>query len=192
MRTTANGDLGNGHIRRLRIDRRPGGASAKVLGGAHSGRLFLVAAALGLLVVSGALGLMFRDWRARYRALADYGARQVAPTIDALADHVPPGVKPKQWEDAVSDTHAMLVAVTGAGLLDRQRMEALRSEVAARVAHAEADPGSAVYELARLWDDMEAKAGPILLRDTSRPPHPPKRPSLLPRPKSTKQTKDRR
>jgi hypothetical protein len=171
----------------LRIDHRPGDApSEQVRGRVHSGRVFLVIAALSLVVVTGVLGLMFRDWRARYRALADYGARHVAPTIDALADQVPPGVKPDQWKLAVSDTHAMLERLTAAGLLDRKRMEALRAEVAARVANAQADPETAVGELARLWDDMEAKAGPILLRGSTKPPNPPKRPALLPRPKKKK------
>jgi hypothetical protein len=86
----------------------------------------------------------------------------------------------------VADTHALLVALTGAGLLDRSQMEALRADVAARVARATSE--SARAELSKLWDDIEARAGPAVAPDDSPPPpgsrqaarHPrPRRPELL-------------
>jgi hypothetical protein len=153
-----------------------------------SGRRFVIAGLIATAVIWGGVYLAFLYWRATYRALAEFGAAEVAPLVDPLSDRVPPGVDPAAWTSAVADTHAMLVALTGAGLLDRTQMEALRSDVAARVARASA--GSPREEMARLWDDMEARAGPAIAPDESSPPpgsrqaarHPrPKRPSLLKR-----------
>ncbi len=184
--------LGNGHgdghpriTRRWDLDdlkRRPAvddEASA-------SGRRFVVAGIVATLLIWGAVYLAFLYWRATYRALAEFGANQVAPLVDPMAERVPPGVEPGAWKSAVADTHALLVALTGAGLLDRPTMEALRADVAARVARA--TPESARAELTRLWDDIEARAGPAVAPDDAPPPpgsrqaarHPrPRRPELL-------------
>ena len=89
-----------------------------------------------------------------------------------MAATVPAGVSPEAWRDAVSETHAMLVTVTASNLLDMAALRSLRGEVAARVARAR--PETALSELAGLWDDLHARAGPVLDR------HP--RPKLLPPP----------
>jgi hypothetical protein len=152
-----------------------------------SGRRFVIAGIVAILLIWGAVYLAFLYWRATYRALAEFGAAQVAPLVDPLAERVPPGVEPAAWKSAVADTHAMLLALTGAGLLDRPGMEALRDDVAARVARA-TSPESARAELTNLWDDVEAKAGPAIAPDVNPPPpgsrqasrHPrPRRPELL-------------
>ncbi len=186
MASLGNGH-GNGHPRTTRrwdldaLRRRPalGEPSA-------SGRRFVVAGIIATLLIWGAVYLAFLYWRATYRTLAEFGASQVAPLVDPLADRVPPGVDPASWKSAVADTHAMLVALTGAGLLDRPRMEALRTDVAARVARA--TPETARAELTRLWDDIESRAGPAVAPDDAPPPpgsrqalrHPrPRRPELL-------------
>ncbi len=153
-----------------------------------SGRRFVIAGLIAILLIWGAVYLAFLYWRARYRALAEFGASQVAPLVDPLADRVPPGVDPDAWKAAVADTRGMLLALTGAGVLDRPQMEALRADVAARVARA--TPETARDELTALWDDVEKRAGPVIAPDVDPPPpgsrhaarHPrPPRPRLLPR-----------
>ena len=54
------------------------------LGRSYSGRRFVIVAVIAVLVVWGLLYLVFREWRARYRVRAAYGASQVVPAIDAL------------------------------------------------------------------------------------------------------------
>lgn len=151
-----------------------------------SGRRFVIAGVIATLLIWGAVYLAFLYWRGRYRALAEFGASQVAPLVDPLADRVPPGVEPDAWRGAVADTRGMLLALTGAGVLDRSQMELLRDEVAARVARA-TTPGSARDELTALWDQMEREAGPVIAPDVDPPPGPrhaarhprPPRPALL-------------
>jgi hypothetical protein len=157
--------------------RRDGRDRAEALGPRHDGRWFVTLGVLTLIVLWAALYVAFRDWRARHRALAEFGREAVAPTVDPLAKLRPPGVDPTEWVSAVADTHAMLVVVTSSGLLDRPRLEALRAELGQRVAGA--TPETAVATLRAIWDDMEARAGPILTRESQRPPHPPRRPELL-------------
>lgn len=152
-----------------------------------SGRRFVIVGLLATLAIWGAVYLAFLYWRARYRTLAEFGASQVAPLVDRLADRVPSGVDPDAWKQAVADTHGMLLALTGAGVLDRPQMEGLRGDVSARVARA-TTPEAARAELTALWDDIEAKAGPVIAPDVTPPPpgsrhasrHPrPPRPGLL-------------
>lgn len=183
----ANGH-GNGH---LRDDRRRGldGPTGRRAGdeSSRSGRRFVIVGVVATLAIWGAVYLAFLDWRARYRALAAFGEERVAPLVDPMADRAPIGVEPGAWREAVADTHAMLVALTAAGVLDRAGMEALRSDVEARVARA-TTPGSARSELTSLWDDLETKAGPLIAPDPTparagsrhAPRHPrPPRPALL-------------
>jgi hypothetical protein len=82
--------------------------------------------------------------------------------VDPLAAQVPPGVAPEEWREAVRKTHELLVALTGANLLDRPQMQALRAELAARVAGAR--PETARAALRSIWDDLCARAGPVLTR----------------------------
>jgi hypothetical protein len=158
-----------------------------------SGRRFVVAGLVVTVVIWGGVYLAFLSWRASYRALAEFGAARVAPLVDPLADRVPTGVDPTAWRSAVADTRAMLVALTASGLLGRAQMEALRDDVSARVDRALAAPGAARDELARLWDEMERKAGPAMAPDSpvfphagrrraDRRPRPPRPELLRPRP----------
>jgi hypothetical protein len=156
--------------RRLRLDEF---ASARpfvdlTAGSSYSGRRVVIGLVLMVLFLWGVLFLVFRDWRTRYRARAAFGATQVATAIDPLAAVVPEGVSPEDWRQAVADTHRMLVTITSANLLDRAQMEGLRAEIAAIVARARPDSSRAA--LARLWDDLAARAGPIL--DEQRHPRP--------------------
>ncbi len=139
----------------------------------YSGRRFVLAALLALAVLWGGLYLIFRDWRARYRERAAYGATQVATTVDPLARMVPPGENPEAWRRAVADTHAMIVTLTASNMLDLAKMQALRTELTARVARAR--PETARHELAAIWDDLSDRAGPVV----AAPRHP--RPGILPR-----------
>jgi hypothetical protein len=159
----------NGHARQ-----------ARPLDGSASGRWFVIAGLLATLAIFGAVYLAFLDWRTRYRALAEFGAKEVAPLVDPLASRVPQGVDPEAWRRAVDDTHGMLVALTGAGVLDRPQIEAIRAEVASRVARA--TPATARVELTALWDDLERRAGPVLAPDTAPPSHGSRHAARHPRP----------
>ena len=146
--------------------------------------------ALVAVVLLGWFGLdrAFRAWTARYEARARFGAAEVAPAVDPLAAIGPPDVPPTDWRAAVTDTHAMLVALTGAGVLDDAQAVALRDRLTDQVAHASAHPTTARATLARIWDDAERDAGPAVAPDLVPPPpnsrharrHPrPRRPVLL-------------
>jgi hypothetical protein len=101
----------------------------------------------------------------------------VAPLVDPLKSLHPPGIDYLQWVDAVEDTHVMLVRLTASGLFDQQSMLQLQDEIQQRVAGATSD--TAQSTLARLWDDLEHKAGPVLLRKTQKAGHPTVRPEML-------------
>ena len=152
----------------------------------RSGRLVVVVLVSGLLAIWLGLDLAFKAWKARYEALARFGASEVAPRVDPLAALMPPDVAPAEWRGAVAETHAMLLALTGSGVLDRPEMEALGADLAERVARAR--PETARQTLADLWDAIEHQAGPVIAPDRTPPPansrhaarHPrPPRPRLL-------------
>jgi hypothetical protein len=149
----------------------------KYLGRARSGRWFVVGAVVTIIVLWAALFLIFRDWRARHRELAAFGAREVAALVDPLADLVPPSVDPKQWRKAVVATHGMLEVATGSGTIDRAGLEQLRDKL--RTRFAKVTPDSVAGELSTLWDEMQKQVGPILSGNSSRPPFCPARPKLL-------------
>ena len=147
-------------------------------------------AAIVVVVLLGwfSLDRAFRAWTARYQALAHFGATQVAPSVDPLARITPPDLDPAAWQAAVTDTHAMLVAFTGAGVLDAAQLEVLRQRLADQVAAALHQPATARATLARIWDDLQRDAGPIIAPDRVPPPpnsrhakrHPrPARPAIL-------------
>ena len=144
--------------RRLRFD--ADGATRSDQG--HSGRWLVAVAVVTVLVVWGGLYLAFRGWRARVLARAAYGAREVAPTVDPIARLVPPDVSEDEWREAVRQTHDLIVALAGANLLDQAHLEQLRAELAARVAAAR--PETARDVLRSIWDDLCARAGPVLAR----------------------------
>jgi hypothetical protein len=175
MAAEGNGNQDAQPTRRLRVDGQRGAAPTHGPGtevpAGHSGRRFVTLAMLSMLVLTGVLALVFRDWRARYRERAAFGARQVAPTIDPLAQVVPPEIAPDAWRQAVDETRALLVTLTASNLLDLAQMHALRAEVRARVARAR--PETARAELAGLWDGIADRAEPVV--GTRHP-----RPKLLP------------
>ncbi len=151
----------------------------------HSGRRFVIVAGLAVLVIWGVLYLVFRDWRARYRERAAFGATQVVPAIDPMAEIVPPGVDSTAWRDAVRRTHDMLLTVTSSNLLGIGEMQTLRAELDQTVSRARAHPETAVAELAGVWNTIADRAE-FLLKDTrsqSGDRHP--RPKILP-PRPTK------
>jgi hypothetical protein len=146
----------------------------------HSGRRFVLVAGLAVLLIWGLLFLVFREWRARYRERASYGATQVIPAIDPMAEVLPPGVDPTAWQDAVDSTHDMLLTVTASNLLDVDEMRSLRAELEATVKRARARPETAIAELAGIWDEM-AERGEFFFKDSrsrTGARHP--RPRLLP------------
>jgi hypothetical protein len=162
-----------------------GNAPSRLLSRGHSGRLLVLGAGLTLLLIWGTLYLVFRDWRARYRERALYGATQVLPAVDRFQSIIPPDVDPARWRDAVDQTRAMLTTVTGSNLLDVKAMHRLRVELDQHIARASDRPESAVRELADIWDQI-ADRGEFLLNDSrslSGIRHP--RPKVLP-PRSSK------
>ncbi len=163
-RSTAsgNGD-GDGQAgRHFRFDETPGTAGPDVLGPRRSGRRFVIVGVAVVLAVAGGLGLAFRAWKVHQLALAEFGARNVAPVVDPLAGQVPPGVTKEEWGRVVAQAHRLLVALTGSGTLDRNRMEALRDELRERVDSVR--PETAALVLNGLWTDLEDRAGPVLTR----------------------------
>jgi hypothetical protein len=133
-----------------------------------SGRRAVLAIVAVVLTLWLGLDQAFRGWKARYMARAEFGATRVAPVIDPLAATLPPDVDPTAWRVAVADTHAMLLALTGSGVLDELQMDDLRRAIAAEVAGAR--PETARKTLADLWDDLERQAGPVIAPDQSHPP----------------------
>ena len=142
------------------------------------------------VVLAGWFGLdrAFRAWTASYQERATFGATQVAPTVDPLARLDPPGIPPEAWRSAVADTHALLVALCGSGVVDQAQMEQLRRRLTAQVEQATAHPEQARAILSAVWDQIEHDAGPAIAPDLVPPPagsrharrHPrPPRPSLL-------------
>ncbi len=127
-----------------------------------SGRLTVAVGCVLIMVVWGSIYLVFRDWRARYRVRAEFGATQVAAAIDPLALVAPSGVDAGRWRTVVEQTHQLLVTLTGSNVLDRPQMEALRDEIKAMVA--EARPDNAAALLSKFWSEQKRNAGPILDR----------------------------
>ena len=127
--------------------------------------MVLTLAAAVLLLWAGLFAAM-RGWRARYDALAAHGRAAVAPAVNPLAAARPPA-STRPPGGAVADTHAMLVALTAASLLDRDQMDALAADLRARVALAR--PETAVADLSRIWDDLEARAGPAIAPSAETP-----------------------
>jgi hypothetical protein len=137
-------------------------------------------AVLVMLVIWGVLYLVFREWRARYRERAAFGASQVVPAIDPMAEIVPPGVEPSSWRDAVKQTRALLLTVTASNLLDIDDLRALRAELFLAVARCRSHPDSGIAVLAGVWNSIADRAG-FLLNDSRSPSgerHP--RPRILP------------
>ena len=163
------------------------GPPAGVESGA-SGRVVVSAAAVVVLVAWGGLFLAFRQWRQHYRERAEYGSARVAESVDLLAAVVPadevapavravasagaaavapPGVGPGAWIGAVQETRAMLVTLTTSNVLTVAQMDSLAARIDTRVARAR--PPTARAELAGLWDEIEAEAGPVVDRRHTRP-----------------------
>ncbi|WP_165235984.1 hypothetical protein [Aquisphaera insulae] len=191
MANAHEGERNGAPPRRLRFDdltatalRPRGGGSAS--GDAddaatgHSGRRLVVGAGVVMVVLWMVLFLAFREWRAKYRERARFGAVAVAPAVDRFAEIGPPGVDPIAWRQAVRDTHDMIRAVTGSNLLSLDQMKSLRDELAAAADRSRAHPDTAVAELAGIWDAMADRAEFVLKEGPSgrRQPHP--RPKVLP------------
>jgi hypothetical protein len=138
--------------------------AAELLPRGHSGRRFVLVAGVSLLVIWGVLFVLFRDWRSRYRARAAYGAARVAAAIEPLEALVPPDVRAEEWRDAVRQTRAMLITVTGSNLLDIPEMERLSAELEGAVVRAQAHPDAGPGELAAIWNEMAERAE-FLFRD---------------------------
>jgi hypothetical protein len=146
----------------------------------YSGRRLVIVAGATILVLWVSLYLLFRDWRSRYRSRADFGATQIAPIIDELASIEPPGVDDEAWDNAVKDTHSMLVSVTGANLLEIQQMQLLRAELQQTVARARSHPETAPDELAGIWNAMSDRAEFVLQEGVSGRRKAHTRPAILP------------
>jgi hypothetical protein len=146
----------------------------------HSGQQLVVVAGIIVLLISGTLYLVFREWRTKYRERAQYGATQVVPIIDPLSGVMPPGIDVAAWRDAVEQTRAMLITVTASNLLDKPDMVELKVTLAQHVRQGCRHPAMAVDKLAEIWNDV-ADRGEFLFRDSrslSGERHP--RPRILP------------
>jgi hypothetical protein len=188
MASTSNGHQDGSASRRFRFDDLPSTvvptlapvSGAGDLGPQHSGRRLVLLAGATILVLWGTLYLAFNDWRARYGARTSFGVTQIAPVIDPLTEITPPGVGAAAWQEAVRQTHAMLVTVLSANLLDVPQMELLREELKQTVERSRLHPETARDELASVWTAMADRAEFVLQEGTSgrRKGHP--RPAILP------------
>ena len=150
------------------------------VGDGHSGRNFVIVAALVVVTIWGGLYIAFQAWRVKYRQRAAYGAIHVAPAVDPLKAVVPPDTEPAAWRDAVDRTHAMLMTVVGSNLLDIDKMDELRTELDQSVKRVQVRPESGRDELAAIWNEMADRAE-FLFQDSRSPTldrHP--RPKILP------------
>ncbi|WP_152052268.1 hypothetical protein [Tautonia marina] len=138
---------------RIRVDDRGDGSTA-IRGRGVSGRWFVGAAVVGLLMVWGALYVLFWFWRSGVEERIAFGKNQVLPIVTELAALEPPGIDRNDWLQAVADTETMLEEVVGTGRMDRSRLQALRSDLERRVVEAHRSPELAPEILARIWDDM--------------------------------------
>ena len=188
MASTSNGHQDGSASRRFRFDDltstvvhlpSPASGSGDLMPH-HSGRKLVLVAGTAILVLWGALYLVFHEWRERYRTRTSFGVTQVAPVIDPLAEIIPPGVGADAWQEAVRETHAMLVSVLSANLLDVRQMQLLRDELKQAVERARLRPETARDELASVWTAMADRAEFVLQEGTSgrRKGHP--RPAILP------------
>ena len=188
MASTSNGHQNGPASRRFRFDElvstvvHPPAPDPLVsdLGPHHSGRRLVLVAGAAILILWGVLYLVFQEWRGRYRTRTSFGVNQVAPVIDHLAGIIPPGVDAGAWQEAVRETHAMLVSVLSANLLDVRQMQELRDELEQTVEPARLHPETARDELAGVWTAMADRAEFVLQEGTSgrRKGHP--RPAILP------------
>jgi hypothetical protein len=146
----------------------------------HSGRRFVVVAAIVVLLTWGGLYLAFQRWRENYRERAAYGASHVVSAVDPLKEITPPDVDPAAWRDAVAKTHAMLLTVVASNLLDLDEMDKLRLELDEFVARVRAHPETGKTELATIWNEMADRAEFLFQdsRDPTRNRH--VRPKILP------------
>ena len=191
----------NGNGRHIRISERAWVAQAP-LENSHSffssGRVLVATIIIVVLLLWGGLNVVFRQWRAAYRERAAYGAKVVAGAIDPLAMIVPKGefppvlriancagasaavaslpvegLSPNAWRIAVEQTHAMLITLTAANILDRDQMQELGKSLTERVERARKRPETARAELGRLWDEISDRAG--IITEVRHP-----RPKILP------------
>jgi len=151
-----------------------------MLTGGHSGRRFVLVAGLTLVVLWGALFVIFRDWRAKYRARVAYGGTHVVGALDPLEAIVPADVQPDEWRDAVGQTRAMLTTVISSNLLDFKEMDRLHAEIDQFVARARAHPETGPLELAAIWNEMTERAEFLFRDNRSADGNRHLRPKLLP------------
>jgi hypothetical protein len=140
----------------------------------------VLVAGAAILILWGVLYLVFYEWRVRYRNRTSFGVTQVAPVIDPLAEIIPPRVAARDWQEAVRETHAMLVSVLSANLLDIRQMERLRDEREQTVNRARLHPETARDELASVWTAMADRAEFVLQEGTSGRRKGHTRPAILP------------
>jgi hypothetical protein len=117
-------------------------------------------AVLTILVTWGVLYLFFVKWRAGYRENVAYAKASLAPAVDPLAKIVPPNTVPATWAETVAETHAAFDRLAGSGVVDKDQIQALQAHLSARVARTR--PETAARELAEIWADMLAGAGPAI------------------------------
>src|SRR4051812_24081731 len=117
-----------------RIEAGAGPAGADPLGPARSGRRFVLRATIGLAITWLGLYLSFSGWRASYRRRIARAKAALGPVVDPLIGVRPPEMPEGEWRTTVERTRGMLLMLAGADRLDLSGVEALRRDLAARVA----------------------------------------------------------
>ena len=158
----------------------------------HSGRRFVIMAGLAVLLIWGvALSGLPRMAGALSRACRLRGEPGRPGDRPDGRDRSRPTSNPASWRDAVSQTRAMLLTVTGVELARHRRDAGLRDELDQAVGRARAHPETAVAELAGVWNAIADRAEFLLKDSRSRSGDRHPRPAILPPPEPAEVFADR-
>lgn len=145
-----------------------------------NGRRFILGSLAALVTTWAILFAILAPWMRTRDTRIRFGVREVAPLVLKFQQVEPPGVEPRDWDRALSDTRMLVVDAATPGKLTVEEETALRDEIQAALDRARARPETAVRELAGVWDRLAAaaeKVRPAGSQDLDRS-HP--RPPILP------------
>lgn len=149
-------------------------------GSGVNGRRFVVLSLTAILLAWGVTFAILAPGMWSYRHRTEFGRKEVAPVVFGFQRVVPPGVDPRDWDRVVGDTHSLVLDCTRSGRLSMEEAAALRDDLRATLARAEAHPEATLREVADLWDRVAViarRVRPEGSQDLDRS-HP--RPTILP------------
>ncbi len=149
-----------------------------------NGRRFILGSLAAMVVTWAILFAILAPWMRTRDKRIQFGVKEVAPLVLKFQRIDPPGVEPRDWDRALSDTRLLVVDAATPGKLTVEEETAIRDDIQAALDRARARPETAVRELAGVWDRLAAaaeKVRPAGSQDLDRS-HP--RPPILPTPES--------